>query len=158
MDFAIQLAAKEGWNPGLHDAECFFRGPRQPDPKTERLPAKGKVEGPMRPFHDGRHSSITNGAATGINPHALMTRAGHSDFKTTSLYIDLAGETSARRRRRSASGSSPQSGKKAGTTDRARRHLRKRKSRICGAFVYRGGRTRTCNPRFWRRAGRPRLA
>ena len=55
--------------------------------------AKGKVEGPMRPFHDGRHSSITNGAATGINPHALMARAGHSDFKTTSLYIDLAGET-----------------------------------------------------------------
>jgi GNAT superfamily N-acetyltransferase len=25
MDFAIQLAAKEGWNPGLHDAECFYR-------------------------------------------------------------------------------------------------------------------------------------
>jgi GNAT superfamily N-acetyltransferase len=25
MDFGIQLAAKEGWNPGLHDAECFYR-------------------------------------------------------------------------------------------------------------------------------------
>jgi hypothetical protein len=25
LDFAIQLAAKEGWNPGLHDAECFYR-------------------------------------------------------------------------------------------------------------------------------------
>src|SRR2546430_15254885 len=25
MDFAIQLAAEEGWNPGLHDAECFYR-------------------------------------------------------------------------------------------------------------------------------------
>jgi len=25
MDFAVQLAAKEGWNPGLHDAECFYR-------------------------------------------------------------------------------------------------------------------------------------
>ena len=22
--FAIELAAREGWNPGLHDAECFF--------------------------------------------------------------------------------------------------------------------------------------
>ena len=22
--FAIDLAAREGWNPGLHDAECFF--------------------------------------------------------------------------------------------------------------------------------------
>jgi integrase len=55
--------------------------------------AKAKVAGPMRPFHDGRHSAITNGAATGINPYALMKRAGHSDFKTTQLYIDLAGET-----------------------------------------------------------------
>lgn len=24
VDFAIRLAAKEGWNPGLSDAECFF--------------------------------------------------------------------------------------------------------------------------------------
>ena len=28
MDFAIQLAAKEGWNPGLHDAERFYRTDR----------------------------------------------------------------------------------------------------------------------------------
>jgi hypothetical protein len=47
----------------------------------------------MRPFHDGRHSSITNSAAVGMSPGALMARAGHSDFKTTQLYIDLAGET-----------------------------------------------------------------
>jgi ribosomal protein S18 acetylase RimI-like enzyme len=25
MDFAVDLAAKEGWNPGLHDADCFYR-------------------------------------------------------------------------------------------------------------------------------------
>jgi GNAT superfamily N-acetyltransferase len=25
VDFAIELAATEGWNPGLHDAECFYR-------------------------------------------------------------------------------------------------------------------------------------
>jgi hypothetical protein len=25
LDFAIDLAAKEGWNPGLHDAECFYQ-------------------------------------------------------------------------------------------------------------------------------------
>jgi ribosomal protein S18 acetylase RimI-like enzyme len=25
VDFAIELAAKEGWNPGLHDAEYFYR-------------------------------------------------------------------------------------------------------------------------------------
>jgi hypothetical protein len=47
----------------------------------------------LRPFHDGRNTSITNGAAAGIGPAALMARAGHSDFKTTQLYIDLAGDT-----------------------------------------------------------------
>src|SRR5439155_19182457 len=25
MEFANELAAKEGWNPALHDAECFYR-------------------------------------------------------------------------------------------------------------------------------------
>jgi integrase len=54
---------------------------------------RGKVDRPMRPFHDGRHTSITNGAAAGISPAALMARAGHSDFKTRQLHIDLAGET-----------------------------------------------------------------
>jgi GNAT superfamily N-acetyltransferase len=24
LSFAVDLAAREGWNPGLHDAECFF--------------------------------------------------------------------------------------------------------------------------------------
>jgi hypothetical protein len=28
-----------------------------------------------------------------MSPAALMARAGHSDFKTTQGYIDLAGET-----------------------------------------------------------------
>jgi integrase len=54
---------------------------------------KAKVERTMRPFHDGRHTSITNAAAAGVSPAALMARAGHSDFKTTQGYIDLAGET-----------------------------------------------------------------
>jgi integrase len=47
----------------------------------------------VRPFHDLRHTSITNAAAAGTPPAALMARAGHSDFKTTQTYIDLAGET-----------------------------------------------------------------
>jgi site-specific recombinase XerD len=55
--------------------------------------AKAKVDKPLRPFHDGRHSSITNAAAAGTPPAALQARAGHSDFSTTQLYIDLAGET-----------------------------------------------------------------
>jgi integrase len=54
--------------------------------------AKAMIEGYVRPFHDGRHSSITNAAAAGTSPAALMARAGHSDFKTTQGYIDLAGE------------------------------------------------------------------
>jgi len=44
----------------------------------------------VRPFHDLRHTSITNSAAAGLSPAALMARAGHSDFKTTQGYIDLA--------------------------------------------------------------------
>jgi len=24
IDFATALAASEGWNPGLHDAKCFY--------------------------------------------------------------------------------------------------------------------------------------
>ena len=55
--------------------------------------AKAKIEKPLRPFHDGRHSSITNAAAAGTPPAALQARAGHSDYSTTQLYIDLAGET-----------------------------------------------------------------
>ena len=55
--------------------------------------AKANVRGDIRPFHDMRHTSITNAAAAGTPPAALMARAGHSDFKTTQGYIDLAGET-----------------------------------------------------------------
>jgi integrase len=54
---------------------------------------RARIDRPMRPFHDGRHTSITNAAAAGVSPAALMARAGHSDFKTTQGYIDLAGET-----------------------------------------------------------------
>jgi integrase len=53
---------------------------------------RAKIEDRVRPFHDLRHTSITNAAAAGTSPAALMARAGHSDFKTTQVYIDLAGE------------------------------------------------------------------
>ena len=46
----------------------------------------------LRPCHDLRHSSITNAAAAGTPPEALMSRAGHSSYTTTRRYIDLAGE------------------------------------------------------------------
>jgi integrase len=50
------------------------------------------VAGYVRPWHDLRHSSITNAAAAGTPPEALMSRAGHSDYATTRRYVDLAGE------------------------------------------------------------------
>lgn len=51
------------------------------------------IEGYVRPFHDLRHSSITNGAAAGESPIALMTRAGHANMNTTKRYLHLAGQT-----------------------------------------------------------------
>ncbi len=60
--------------------------PLNPKRYAETLRAalgKAGVEGYVRPFHDGRHSSITNAAAAGTSPAALMARAGYSAFKTT---------------------------------------------------------------------------
>jgi Phage integrase family len=50
-----------------------------------------EVDGYVRPFHDLRHTAITNDAASGSNPIAVMTKAGHSDMKTTKTYMHLAG-------------------------------------------------------------------
>ena len=54
--------------------------------------ARARVDDYIRPCHDLRHSSITNAAAAGTPPEALMSRAGHSSYSTTRRYIDLAGE------------------------------------------------------------------
>ena len=43
------------------------------------------------PFHDLRHASLTNGAAAGESPLALMARAGHRSMRTTNAYVHLAG-------------------------------------------------------------------
>jgi hypothetical protein len=45
----------------------------------------------MREYHDWRHTGITNAAAAGMQPLAIMRAAGHTNFKTTQKYIDLAG-------------------------------------------------------------------
>ena len=58
----------------------------------------------VRPFHDVRHASLTNGAAAGEQPIALMARAGHSSMSTTKQYLHLAASCSATRRRRSSGG------------------------------------------------------
>jgi integrase len=70
-------------------------GPLDPKRYAETLRAalkKAKITDYVRPFHDGRHTSLTNAAAAGIEPTKLMALAGHSDFATTQGYIDLAGE------------------------------------------------------------------
>ena len=53
--------------------------------------AAAGVDADLRPFHDLRHASLTNGAAAGESPIALMTRAGHSNMATTKRYLHLAG-------------------------------------------------------------------
>lgn len=47
----------------------------------------------IRPCHDLRHSSLTNGAISGMSPASLQARAGHSSYSTTQLYVNLSGHT-----------------------------------------------------------------
>jgi integrase len=49
------------------------------------------IDDHARRFHDLRHASLTNGAAAGESPIALMTRAGHTNMSTTKRYLHLAG-------------------------------------------------------------------
>jgi integrase len=53
--------------------------------------AKAKVSKRIRAFHDLRHTAITNDAAAGSNPIAVMAKAGHADMRTTKRYLHLAG-------------------------------------------------------------------
>jgi len=57
---------------------------------AEALMAAGIPE-KMRPFHDLRHTAITNDAASGASPIAVMTKAGHRSMSTTKTYLHLAG-------------------------------------------------------------------
>ena len=80
-------------------SRCAAATSRQRDRQTNKRYAdtfraalvSASVKGEVRPFHDGRHTSITNAAAAGVGPGALQPRAGHSDLSTTQRYIDLAG-------------------------------------------------------------------
>jgi integrase len=68
--------------------------PYSPDVFREALTAAktaAGVEGRLRAFHDLRHTAITNDAAAGSSAIAVMTKAGHSDMKTTKNYLHLAG-------------------------------------------------------------------
>jgi integrase len=57
---------------------------------TAAMAAAG-VDAHIRPFHDLRHTAITNDAAAGANPVALMTKAGHANMNTTKIYMHMAG-------------------------------------------------------------------
>lgn len=83
------------------DAELVFGHPEKGtplDPKVyaadfrKALKAAG-ITDYVRPFHDARHGSLTNGAAQGESPIELMTRAGHKSMSTTKRYLHLAGTT-----------------------------------------------------------------
>jgi integrase len=68
--------------------------PLNPKAFSAALTAAQKVAGVggrVRAFHDLRHTAITNDAAAGSSAIAVMTKAGHSDMKTTKHYLHLAG-------------------------------------------------------------------
>jgi integrase len=81
------------------DGEFVFCHPERGTRYSEKLFAeqfraallKAEIDDYVRPFHDLRHTALTNEAASGSSPIALMAKAGHSDMKTTRIYLHLAG-------------------------------------------------------------------
>jgi len=53
--------------------------------------AVAEVTDYVRPFHDARHAALTNLAAAGVSPMAIMGIAGHRSMATTRQYVHLAG-------------------------------------------------------------------
>ena len=68
----------------------IYRAETFKDGLTAALKAAG-VEKRPRAFHDLRHTAITNDAATGSSPIAVMAKAGHANMATTRKYLHLAG-------------------------------------------------------------------
>jgi integrase len=96
---ANELWDHRRWSAFSEDDEYVFPNPRTGRPLDENRYAElvkiarcqAGIEEYVRPSHDLRHSSITNAAAVGVAPEALMSRSGHSSYATTRRYIDLAG-------------------------------------------------------------------
>jgi integrase len=57
----------------------------------EKALAAAGITDKLRPFHDLRHTAITNDAAAGASPIAVMAKAGHANMRTTQTYLHLAG-------------------------------------------------------------------
>jgi integrase len=68
----------------------IYRAETFKDVLTAALKAAG-VDAQVRALHDMRHTAITNDAASGSSAIAVMTKAGHSDMRTTKTYLHLAG-------------------------------------------------------------------
>ena len=111
---------------------------------------KSGVPTEMRPFHDIRHSAITNAAAAGAQGPELMAWAGHADFGTTKRYIDLRDQASRTISEKVAQRVWGRMVRTPGTKTAARLQIRRQRPPLCRTEGSRGDRTRTCNPRFWR--------
>jgi integrase len=96
---ASALEARYGQTAFKGDQEFVFSHPERGSRYSEKLfaeqfraaLAEAGISDYVRPFHDLRHTALTNEAASGSSPIALMTKAGHSDMKTTQIYLHLAG-------------------------------------------------------------------
>ena len=96
---AAELFEHRGRSSFAGEKELVFCHPQKGSPldhkryaETFRAAlAKAEITDYVRPFHDGRHSAITNAAIAGNAPAAIQARAGHADFSTTQRYINLAG-------------------------------------------------------------------
>ena len=81
------------------DGEFLFCNPQRGTRYSEKLFARqfrealaaAGITDYIRPFHDLRHTALTNEAASGSGPVALMAKAGHTDLKVTRQYLHLAG-------------------------------------------------------------------
>jgi integrase len=83
---------------GIYRAETFKDG------LTAALAAAGVTKRP-RPFHDLRHTAITNDAAAGSSPIAVMTKAGHATWRRPSVTCTWPASSSTTRPTRSNGGS-----------------------------------------------------
>jgi integrase len=72
------------------DRGTIYRAETFGEALTAALKAAGVAKTP-RPFHDLRHTAITNDAAAGSSPIAVMAKAGHANMGTTQKYLHLAG-------------------------------------------------------------------
>jgi site-specific recombinase XerD len=89
-----------GWTSFAQDDDRVFCNPRTghvfDSAVHGRIFKQGLVKAGIadrvRPFHDQRHTSLTNAAVAGASGTAVQARAGHSSYATTQKYVHLAGQ------------------------------------------------------------------